>query len=48
MTREAGPTRVQLFQALFLYAMTLYTGKNGLAAALRIKLMDVLYVPWIW
>jgi hypothetical protein len=28
--------------------MTIYTGKNGLAAALRMKLMKVLYVPWIW
>jgi hypothetical protein len=28
--------------------MTIYTGKNGLTAALRIKLAEVLYVPWIW
>jgi hypothetical protein len=28
--------------------MTIYTGKNGLTAALRIKLMEVLYIPWIW
>jgi hypothetical protein len=28
--------------------MTIYTGKNGLALAIRIKLMEVFYVPWIW
>jgi hypothetical protein len=28
--------------------MTIYTGKNGLTAAVRIKLTEVLYVPWIW
>jgi hypothetical protein len=36
-----------LFQALLLDAMTIYTGKNGFTAALRINLMEVLYVPWI-
>jgi hypothetical protein len=36
-----------LFQALFLDADNLYR-KNGLTAALRIKLTEVLYVPWIW
>jgi hypothetical protein len=48
MTRETDPTRVWLFQALLLDAMTVYTGKSGPAAALRIKLTEVLYVPWIW
>jgi hypothetical protein len=28
--------------------MTIYTGKNGLVAALGIKLTEVLYVLWIW
>jgi hypothetical protein len=28
--------------------MTTYIGMSGLAAALSIKLMDVLYVPRIW
>jgi hypothetical protein len=37
-----------LFQALLLDAMIIYTGKNGLAAVLRIKLTEVFYVPWIW
>jgi hypothetical protein len=36
-----------LFQALLLDAMTIYIGKNSLAAALRIKIMEVFYVPWI-
>jgi hypothetical protein len=45
MTKEAGPTRVYLFQALHLDTMIIYIGKNGPAAALRIKLMEVLYVP---
>jgi hypothetical protein len=28
--------------------MTIYIGRNGRAAALRIKLTEVFYVPWIW
>jgi hypothetical protein len=28
--------------------MTIHTGKNGLTTALRIKLMEVLYVAMIW
>jgi hypothetical protein len=28
--------------------MTIYIGKNSLATTLRIKLTEVLYVPWIW
>jgi hypothetical protein len=28
--------------------MIIYTGRNSLTAALRIKLLEVLYVPWIW
>jgi hypothetical protein len=47
MTREAGPARVWLFQALLLDAMTTYIGRSGLTAALRVKLIEVLYVPWI-
>jgi hypothetical protein len=27
--------------------MVIYTGRNGLTVALRIKLKDVLYIPWI-
>jgi flagellar biosynthesis protein FliQ len=48
MTGEVDPARVWLFQALLLVAMTTYIGMSGLAAALSIKLMDVLYVPRIW
>jgi hypothetical protein len=36
-----------LFQALLLDAVIIYTGKNDLAIALRIKHIEVLYVPWI-
>jgi hypothetical protein len=28
--------------------MIIYTGKNGLTAALRLKLTEVLYISWIW
>jgi hypothetical protein len=48
MIKEACPTRVLLFQALLLDAMAIYIGKTGLTAALKIKLTEVLYVPWIW
>jgi hypothetical protein len=48
MTREAGPARVWLFQALLLDAMTTYIGRSGLTAALRVKLTEVVFVSWIW
>jgi hypothetical protein len=48
MTREVDPTEAWLFQALLLDSMTIYTGKSSPAATLRIKLTDVLYIPWIW
>jgi hypothetical protein len=32
-------------QALLLDTMTIYTGRNGLAAVLRIKLTEELFVP---
>jgi hypothetical protein len=48
MTREAGLDRVWFSQALILDAMTTYIGRSGLTAALRVKLMEVLYVLWIW
>jgi hypothetical protein len=47
MTRETSPTRVWPFQALLLDAMTTYIGRSDLATALRVKLMEVLYVPQI-
>jgi hypothetical protein len=47
MTGEADPAGAWLFQALLLDTMTIYTGKGGPATALRIKLTEVLYVPWI-
>jgi hypothetical protein len=37
-----------LFQALLLDAMIIYTGKDSLTVALRIKLTELLYIPWIW
>jgi hypothetical protein len=36
-----------LLQALLLDTMVIYTGRNGLTAALRIKLKEMLFVPWI-
>jgi hypothetical protein len=45
MIREVGPARVWLFQALVLGTMATYIGRSRLAAALRVKLMEVLYVP---
>jgi hypothetical protein len=47
MTREVDSTGASLFQALLLDAMTIYTSKRVLIAALRVKLMKVLYVPRI-
>jgi hypothetical protein len=48
MTGEADPAGAWLFQALLLVAITTYIGMSGLAAALSIKLMKVLYAPRIW
>jgi hypothetical protein len=42
MTREAGATGVELFQALLLEAMIAYTGRSGLATTLRVELTEVL------
>jgi hypothetical protein len=43
-TRKACSTRVWPFQALLLDAMTTYIGRSSLIVALRVKLIDVLYV----
>jgi hypothetical protein len=42
-----GPTGIWLLQTLLLDAMTTYTGRGGLTTALRIKLTEVFYVPWV-
>jgi hypothetical protein len=48
MTREADPAGVQLFQAPHTNTMTIYTGKMWSRRCTKDKMIEVLYVPWIW